>query len=256
MSGPDEKKAPKRDAIPEEAGPRDGAPTEAELFEAEVAARELEEGLDAFSEMLVSSYRPHEIEDDVHERILARALGSDAGSGSRAPAAPLAPEAPATEPERRDAERLRRALEVKDEGPDAEVHPLAAVARALKHAHDPAGISELRNEALLRPALKRGSSAKRTGYVAVTIVSAVAIAAGFFGLFMRSPAPKEDPSAMNAPAPRMEIMPGMFESRSTTELFSEPDFPREGGVRERIDRISATRNAELRENRFVEWGVP
>lgn len=216
---------------------RDDAEHAAELREA------LDARTDATAELLLAAVAPRELDADLHEQILARALGLSDEVGEDTVEA-------ATPSERRGAEALRSALE-----PAARrgAHPLADLARAVRLAHDPAPIAELRNEALLSPALKHAGARGRSTVLAG--LATLAVAAAALGIYFgKSPAGEPTPSAalvQEAPA----FVPGMVEVHSTSELFAPEDFPREGGTTARSDRMSSARNADLRTNRFARWGV-
>ncbi|NUP05617.1 MAG: hypothetical protein HOW73_06110 [Polyangiaceae bacterium] len=247
MSASDEKKG----RSPHPASSTSGAPeapTPEELREAEELSRALERGEDSMSELLLAALHPSDIDDDVHERILEAAL-------ARMPSKKGSEEPEPTPRETADATALREALEAAPRadgtGPS---HGLADLARALKNAHDPKPIPELRNEALLRPALRMATRTQSRRVLAGAFVSALALAAGVFLWFRKGPPPDE--SANIAPASQDALLPGMIEARSTTDLFQREDFPQEGGESSRIDRISQSRASDLRNNRFVSWGVP
>jgi hypothetical protein len=189
--------------------------------------------------LLVAAVRPRDLPADVHERILARALGV-AGEDVA--------EAEPSARERTDADELREALEV--HGAARDDHPLVRVADALRSAHAPRTLDPLKSEMLLKPALRlpNRKTAVRTLYGAA--VTAVALAASLVGLLLHDVAPQ----APEARGP--QLLPGMVEARSTGDLFDQEDFPQTGGASERIDRIARARKADLRQNRFVSWGVP
>ncbi|NUO51316.1 MAG: hypothetical protein HOV80_20870 [Polyangiaceae bacterium] len=203
----------------------------------------VDRGADPVAELLAAAIRPTDLADDVHERILARALGGAFEETQ-------APEPEATQPEIRAAEVLRRALEAPPA--EREAHELGALASALRAAHDPRPITEIRNEALLRPALRStGRIGSRALYAAAAGV--LALAASMM-LYLK-------PSGDSAPAPsasmKTEQLPeGMVEARSTAPLFTVDDFPQGGGkTSDRADRIAGARSADLRNNRYLAWGV-
>ncbi len=217
-----------------------------ELRHAESLRDALAAGRDSTSALLLAAMQPAELDEDVHERLLARALGGSATGTSPA-------ESPAAPAEQRAAEELRDALA--DARSD---HPLAQVARALKHAHAPGEIAELRHEGLLRPALRQSSKAARRFGTVLGFGAALAVAASVLGLYLTN-ADRGGPPASQAQAPSTpasEFLPGMVEVRSTRDLFGQEDFPRTGGASERMDRISRARASDLRQNRYTRWGVP
>ncbi|MBL8744319.1 MAG: hypothetical protein JNK04_24600 [Myxococcales bacterium] len=237
------------------------ASLQADAEEREEAARlrdALAGGSDAMGSLLAAALRPGELDEEIHEQILAKALGgaqarTDVAARPAASAA-LSEEAPASAAETRAAGELRDALEARKTD-----HPLVGVAHALRHAHAPRPIDDIRNEALLRPALKLSSFAARRRVAVVAVFGALAVAAGFLGLYISQPAmfgvAPPAPAAMVAP-PGDVFLPGMVEVRSTNDLFQPEDFPATGGATDRIDRISQARQADLRQNRFAAWGLP
>lgn len=203
---------------------------------------------EALREALFSALHPRALDDDLNEALIARAL-------SRMPSAPaeLRPEPPASKAEAREAALLRAALEGA-----AEDHPLAELALAARLAHAPRGLDDLSNERLLRPALRTATRGTVRRTLTVAIFAAVAVAAGVVGLSIERPTPTSAPRAQIEQPAQLGVVDesALLESRSTTDLFQAEDFPKTGGVTQRIDRITESRNADLRENRFVSWGVP
>lgn len=208
-------------------------PEGSELRPAELAA-----GFEA----LRAAHAPAELDPEVHEALLARALGV-ATAELDAPALEgtsafieLSPAPDRDERERADA--LRSALEGAPSTPEALA--LVALARALRYAHHPPELVEIHHEALLRAALGRPSKLRR---IATGIVGTLAAAAAAVGVL--SVEPSRD-------APRADLVP----ARSTLELFdpAEP-FPRSGEETSRIDRIAGARASDLRKNRYATWGI-
>ncbi len=213
----------------------DESSSPAELAEAEERRRAVDAGAEPVAELLVAALRPRELPDAEHEAILARVLGADALAG-----APL--EAPADEEEARDAAALARALE----GGEAS-HPLARWVRILRSAYAPRPLDDLRHQAILGGALRRGRSKTSGRSFALAAAGALALAASVAGLWLSQP-DGEAPSAAHAPQ--------LVESRSTAPLFTVEDFPHGGGkTSERIDRIAGAREVDYRHNQFERWGV-
>ncbi len=203
----------------------------------------VERGTDPVAELLAAAIRPTDLSDDVHEQILARALGGVLEEAE-------APEPEATAPEIRAAETLRRALEAPPA--EREVHELGALASALRAAHDPRPITEIRNEALLRPALR---SSGRVGSRALYAAAAGVLALAASMMLYLNPAKDAGPPP-SASLPVNHLPEGMVEARSTAPLFTVDDFPQGGGkTSERADRIAGARSSDLRNNRYVAWGV-
>ncbi len=140
--------------------------------------------------------------------------------------------------ERAQAEWLRDALAGEGD------HPLADLAISLRAA-DSGGseLDELTGERLLRRALQlAGSSWRRRAWIA----GAAAIAAGV-ALFLSTRSLIVDPSVSSA---------ALIRTRSTQELFDPlQPFPAKGGESERADKIVKNRTADLRANRFAQWGA-
>jgi hypothetical protein len=222
-------------------------PTPDEERAARELAEALAEGHDPLGEALMSALRPGELDDDVHERILEAALSGKA-------AALATPEPLATPKEAAEAARLRDSL-ARDAGADGVGvgHPLAELARAVKNAHEPRPIAQLRNEALLRPALRAPTRSQARRTLSGVVVTALAIAAGLF-LYVRG-REQHAPQAHVAPPDVELFLPGMVEERTTAPMFEREDFPPEGGHTTRIDRITEARSSDLRQNRFVSWGI-
>lgn len=209
--------------------PRDSG-SGGELEPAELAA-----GIEA----LRAAYAPAELDPELHEALLSRALGGVLEAPTvdeRAVPGELSPLASPAERER--AEALRAALDGASSSPEAEA--LLALARALRYAHEPPPLVEIHHEALLRAALGRPSKLRR---LTTGIVGALAAAAAAVGVLSLEP---------TRDAPRADLVP----ARSTLELFdpAEP-FPRSGEETSRIDRIAGARASDLRKNRYATWGV-
>lgn len=172
---------------------------------------------------LVAAQRPSELSPQRHERILRAALED-----------PLAPPS-ATELEA--AEQLRAALET------GGVNEEAALARALTLA---VGKGEPAPAAAAARALERAAAARpRANVVFVSfglLSSALAVAAAIALVLkpvQETPTPRQEPPAL---------------SRSLGPVIG-PDAG-ELSASERMDRIASARARDLRENRYLAWGVP
>lgn len=139
------------------------------------------------------------------------------------------PDAPATEEELKESERLRRELDDKSSS-----HPDAELARALHLAVAPRPIDELSHRRILDRAVPRRVAAPAI-LVAFAAAAAVVVAA----------------VSMNKPAPARAAL---VQPHTTQALFSEP-FKREGDTSKRVDAILASRSRDLRANRYARWGV-
>lgn len=237
---------------PDAGDPDEAPPSEEEL----AAAARLREALHA-------AVAPAELKEDVQERLLAAALGGpvvpsnptmELRASARLPPADLDDAAGAAE--RREAGRLRDRLEEglapdRDAEPDDAIESLVEVAAALRHAHAPRALDDLAAErALRRAALGRAqpipSRKVRVMRLVWGVGLAAAAAAAALVVLPRSGLLDDSSPATAALVP----------ARSTEELFdpAEP-FPRQGGTSDRIDRITASRRADLRQNRFARWGI-
>jgi len=176
----------------------------------------------ALAEALRAAFDPMPLDPERHRTILERSLED--------------PFAPATDDEIRESARLRQALEQDDA-----THPDAALARALRHAVEPAA---LRPGGLPSAAKKTSTGRGRVVYATFGAVALAAAAA--FALFVSRP--RETPDAAVAAA-RSKLVA----SRPTGELFAERFEP--GASTERIDRIASARERDLRDNRYALWGV-
>lgn len=210
-------------------------------------------------EALQAAVAPSELGEEVQERLLAAALGSAAAAPSDRRAATrlvLDDLDPSSTAERRDAGRLRERLEQglapdRDAEPDDAIEGLVEVAAALRHAHAPRALDELAAERALRRVELGGAQPSRARKGRVVRLAwglglAAAAAAAALAVLPRS-------GLLDAPPPATAAL---VPARSTEELFdpAEP-FPRQGGASDRIDRITAARRADLRQNRFAAWGI-
>jgi len=200
----------------------------------------------ALSLALVCAFRPAELDPDVNETLIELCLED--------------PLRPASEEERAESERFRRALEGSGEHPDLDL------VRGLVEAHRPshaqsssfAGANERALERALAANPKTGAPAKRRQgnvvFVSFGVMTALAAAAAvllvvFFPSAERSPTAAA-PAALGTRAPA----PLLTQSRSSEGLF-DAKFERDHTT-ERVDRIASVRARELRQNRFQQWGVP
>jgi hypothetical protein len=175
---------------------------------------------EALAEALRSAFAPGELAPARHAQILAAALED--------------PFAPPTEDELRESERLRQALETGDDA-----HAGAALARALAAAARPAPLAEPRARRVAERAVR-----PRTNVVFVTFGAAALAAAAVFALFVARPTLKKEGGVAAI---------ALVRSRSTSELFHERFEP--GQATARIDRITSSRERDLRDNQYARWGV-
>ena len=156
------------------------------------------------------------------------------------------PDAPATAEERAASERLRDAL-----GDTGIPSDEADLARALSLGFEPREIAPDEHRAIVLRAMGTlGARPKRGKVIRVAfgLGAAGALAAGIlFSLLDTFPATRTDPAGRAATR-------ALVATRSTQPLFDATFAPR-GGESSRIDRIAMARSADLRENRFAQWGV-
>ncbi len=149
---------------------------------------------------------------------------------------PIDPDAPPTEEEIRDSERLRDALDN-----PASAHEGAELLRAVKSASAPASLDEKTLDAAVASGLQRFDASRRRSGVVIRVMFGagfLAAAAALLVFVGRQQSPKVE----------------MARARSTQSLFTER-FEKQGGESARIDRIAVARAADLRENRYARWGV-
>jgi hypothetical protein len=168
---------------------------------------------------LRAAWQPAELDPARHEQLLDLALED--------------PLAPPTAEEIAESERLRRALE--GEGDHAHLD-LARALRAASHPEPPAR------------AIRIPEPRPRVIYVAFGAATTLLAAAAALALVIGSVS-RQDP----APAAQKAAPAALSTSRSSTALFQEP-FTLEGTTA-RMDRITSTRERELRQNRYLAWGV-
>lgn len=179
---------------------------------------------------------------------------------------PMDPDAPPSEEELAAAESLRVSLEDSSAAPNASA---SASANANAHAVANADAELLRaiavalHPAELDPAAQRAAEQaalaqfdrlqakhKRGVVVRVSFGLGVALAAAAaFAFYVGQAGDKSTTTPATAAASA-----NLVHVRSTQELFSER-FGTTGGESARIDRIAIARAADLRENRFAQWGV-
>lgn len=149
------------------------------------------------------------------------------------------PDAPPSEEEIRESQRLRDALEdASKESADADL------LRAVKHAAEPKAIAKGDLDEAVKSGISRGE--RRSGGVVIRVAfgASFVVAAAAAVVFFLGRGPVQTPS------PDF----GLVHARSTQSLFTER-FESHGGESARIDRIAVARAADLRENHFARWGV-
>ena len=189
------------------------------------------------AEALRAAYSPAEIDPARHALILELALED--------------PDAPATDEEVVESERLRQALDGRGD------HEGATLARALKAARSPGALDAEAGRRILRNATDDAprSSRRPSNVVYVTFGAAAAVAAlaASVALMLR-PAERDAESAtLGAATAQVEIAARVALSRSTADLFNEKFEV--GRTTARIDRIASARSRDLRANRYARWGV-
>jgi hypothetical protein len=165
---------------------------------------------------------------------------------------PPSPEAPPTPEELAAAAALRDAL-----SDPSRPHEGADFARAVALANEPRPLGKEEHAAILERALAHGGArrtqrnkARQRVVLAFAGAGALAMAAAVL-LRVELAAPRA--ASVAARAHEVPSVP-MAQRRSTQPLFREP-FARSGGESARIDRIAQARASDLRDNRFVAWGV-
>ncbi len=121
-------------------------------------------------------------------------------------------------------------------------HADATFLRAVALAHAPTALEQREHEALISRALTRPRAADRGSVVrrvSFGVAAALSVAAALALLVRTSPTPT-GPTRLAA-------------ARSTQALFDQPF--QAGAASARIDRIAVARQADLRDNRFAQWGV-
>ncbi|HEX4512987.1 MAG TPA: hypothetical protein VH054_05605 [Polyangiaceae bacterium] len=147
------------------------------------------------------------------------------------------PDAPPSEEEIRESQRLRDALEdASKESADADL------LRAVKHAAEPKAIAKADLDEAVQRGIARGERNIRSGGVVIRVAfgASFVVAAAAAVVFFLGRGPVQPPDLVHA--------------RSTQPLFTER-FESRGGESARIDRIAVARAADLRENHFARWGV-
>jgi hypothetical protein len=187
----------------------------------------------ALEDALAAAFRPAEIDAARLERIVDAALED--------------PFAPPTDDEIVESDRLRRALEGEGSHPEA---ALAEALRAAARAHEDAPV-----ERALARAKGGGASGGRGNVVYAAFGGAgVALALAAMVAFWVAPSSRRSaPADPVAAASSTGGASALARSRSTAPLFEQPFQTRSTSAR--MDRISAARGRELRENRYALWGV-
>jgi hypothetical protein len=160
----------------------------------------------------------------------------------------LDPEAPPSDEEVAEANRLRDALASGAGGDES-----AELARALSAAWSPRDLSPADHRALVARSLaharrRRRVLASRASFGAGALI---ALAAGALVVLRGALGPPQ-----SAPVGQVAQVgsTALISSRSTQSLFAEP-FAGAGGQTSRVDRIAMARAADLRENEFARWGI-
>jgi hypothetical protein len=150
---------------------------------------------------------------------------------------------PPTDEELAESARLRDALadsSVKNEDAD--------LLRSIALSHNPHALDEEAHRSIVEPALaklttRRNARVIRLRWAFGGAGAALALAAAAILLVGKL-----------EPAPSPDLAAHLLRSRSTQSLFDTP-FTAESGASARIDRIAMAREADLRENRFLQWGL-
>jgi hypothetical protein len=180
----------------------------------------------SLAELLSTTWAPSELSPGAQERLVSLALED--------------PLAPATELERTEAARLRRALEGGPICRDADLARAFALAAG--------GGNYDVERATQSAALRAGLPSPRQTNVIYVAFAATALAAAAAAAILLSLFPVDRPALVTAPAEQQMVL-----SRSTASLFQEKFAV--GKTSERVDLIVAARARELRANRFAAWGI-
>ncbi len=154
------------------------------------------------------------------------------------------PDAPPSQEELAEAEKLRLALEDPSRSSTG-----ADLARALAVAHSPRELDPSAHAAIIAKALatKKRTPAETGRVIKVWFGAAAAlVAVAAMALIWLRGQPLEAPAASNAAVPLVQV-------RSTAPLFHEPfDI---ASTSARVDRIALARADDYRENMYAQWGV-
>jgi hypothetical protein len=191
---------------------------------------------DSLLEALGAAIDPQPLDAERHQRLIENALAVESLAGVDSVEDPFAP---ATDEERAAAARTRERLEAD------------RVVALLRSAYRPDSIAPESELAIRSTALARASSEARPKRGVTRLVSwstfAVAAAAA---LWLSIPkAPDRNESVLD-----QGLRGELAQSRTTRPLFSQ-SFAL-STPSERIDRIAQVRQKELRNNRYVLWGLP
>ena len=155
----------------------------------------------------------------------------DIREAARAPGWEDDPDAPPSEEEVAESERLRQELD----DPSSK-HPDVALMRALRHAIEPRAIEAATHARILERAVPKPKRSTNFYY----LLGGLAAAAGVV-LYM------QNGNRMNAP---QAMALDLVKPHQSTELL-----PKEGVGSIRVDTIVASRARDLRKNRYAKWGV-
>jgi hypothetical protein len=176
----------------------------------------------ALSRALSAAWSPAELASERHERLLSAALED--------------PFAPPSEAEVEAAEALRLALEGDRGSGDA------ALARALAHAVVPSEAEPRRAERSLEHALTAPKSRPNVVFVTFGVLAATLSLAAAFALVAL---PVRESPPFNRPSPALSRSLGPTLGADAQNLSATA----------RMDRIASVRARDLRENRYLAWGV-
>ncbi|MGC4088821.1 MAG: hypothetical protein QM756_13155 [Polyangiaceae bacterium] len=199
--------------------------SQADDFDDELDGEQLDpHEAESLASALRAALEPAELDGALHERIFRQAL--------------FDPLAPPSDAERAEAERLRQALDGRGES------DLASLAEALRFANGTArvepSVAEAAHERALVSVPRRRDNVVFAAFGAVGGMLALAAAVAL----VVSPARKDAP-----PRERAELA----RSRSLAPLMNVEAARLSPS--ERIDRIAAVRERDLRQNRYTKWGV-
>ena len=212
-------------------------------------------------ELVRAAFAPTPLDPIDHELLLALSLGEELANipaGERRVADELASRLEPLLGSRAGASAAPLATTA---GESSALRATIELALAVRNAAAPRALDEVSHERTLQAALRRPHLRRPGSKAWLFVSSAVAIAAGV-ALFVTSATwrggehvaerPGAPGAAPTSETPAAELIP----ARSTQSLFDPAaKFPVRGGESSRVDKIASARMADLRANRYAQWGV-
>lgn len=194
------------------------------------------------SEALAAAVRPTPIADARHEAILQRTVLSGTFPKDASDEQEGDPLRPPTESEQRESEAFRKALEQRGD------HPDVALALALAHAAGRPGPEPRLERALALGLATPPERRPRRGILLHVGFGAAATGLAMAATLLLVLRPASEPSL-----PDVHASTQLIYQRSLSPLF-EAD-PGSLSASARLDRIAESRTRDLRNNRYLAWGV-